>query len=143
MLAVRAMALLSLAVPSIAAAQDFPDLKGRWNAEIEALIINLDGKTAPGPTDLNLVFEIDWQAGPRFSGYEVSNEQTGGGEPASLVHEERIAGVFGPREDDLIIVDENGERQCRVTGPDSLSCVYRHLTDDRSVVARGTWTRQR
>jgi|GEM_PF-2389904 len=141
---IRKLLILAAAASTVVltarAEEAVPDMVGHWETEAEALVLVKPGEEPPRVTDARLTVRIDTQDGRRFSGRELSHESAN---PSRHVQpEERIAGVIGADGTTVVIVDENGVRDCRILSGGSMECIYQHIDANRSVVARSLWTKQ-
>jgi len=121
------------------AADDIPDLKGKWTIDSEGMAFAIPVGTGAEDVEVASVFVIDHQDGFKISGKESSQSATG---TMIASDEEQFAGVIGFDNKTVSMVDHNGFRNCAILSDSKMECIYRHVAVDRAVITRNTWTRQ-
>jgi len=119
-----------------------PDLKGAWIMDLESVIHDRAAAGGPVPKfhvplgqgiklhHMQFKVTIDQQEGFRFSGFKTSDNRR-----------ETITGVIGFDGKRIYMADEDGMYLCTLVAPGKIEQIYLHVTDQRSVSARGMLTR--
>jgi hypothetical protein len=124
---ITVLALLTAASASAQTAS-FPDLRGTWKGESEAIVMGNGGSHHPSPqvpepqlTSVALTLTIDRQEGRRFAGTLVSARSR-----------EVVLGVVS-RTGTLFMADDDGYDFATLVGPDRMELCYLHVDTSGSV----------
>lgn len=115
-----------------------PNLVGRWTVQSEAALLS-KGSEAGAWTHHSQEFS-------RLNAELVVTKQQGRVLYATFTSKaasEKMAGVIGWDNKTVYFVDQDGFTDATIINNDKITCIYRHVGPQDSVVAAGVWTRQK
>jgi hypothetical protein len=124
---VAGLALIALVTPSAFAADQIPNLKGKWVGKTHTIVAgagahwpsNKGTFDKPGLFEKDLVIEITGQQDNRFWGNQTLS---GNGEMSS--DEPMIGELTGPGYKNIVLVDTDGYLHGQLTGENTLTFCY-------------------